>query len=210
MRRPNHDQAIRLVVCHHQPEEALRLVVSLGLVGLVPMLAVNADHAEQLAGADVDAVLRVEENYAELRLHEPDQPLLSRWSCDGAAEIETALTVRDLMMRAGRSRTLVCGPLEIQPRLFTASWHGRPLRLSPIQLRLLSLLVAARGEVVTRQQIAARVFGDTFDRTGDRLDAHVRRLRHLLERDPSHPRFLLTVRGEGLRLADPGHEDQSA
>jgi DNA-binding winged helix-turn-helix (wHTH) protein len=207
MRRHNHEQAIRLVVRHDQPEEAWRLVVSLGLVGLVPMLAVDADHAERLADADVDGLLRVDDDYAELRLVEPDWPLLSRWLCQGQAEIQTALTVRDLMMRAGRCRTLVWGPLEIQPRLFTASWHGRPLALSPIQLRLLSLLVGAGGEVVTRQQIAARVFGDTFDRTGDRLDAHVRRIRHLLEEDPSHPRFLLTVRGEGLRLGEPDADE---
>jgi two-component system response regulator RegX3 len=37
----------------------------------------------------------------------------------------------------------------------------------------------------------------------ERLFAHIRRIRKKIEPAPSHPAFLLTVRGEGFRLADP-------
>jgi hypothetical protein len=197
----NHNR-IRIIVLHDKPEAALGLVETLGFVDLLPLLAVTPEHADRLADCDVEGILRLQSGAAELTLEGVGRPLLRRWSLNGQSDIQVALTVRDLMLKAGRSRSLVWGPLEIHPRLFRAFWLGKPLRLSPLQLRLMTLLVAAEGEVVTRQQIAARVFGDTFDRSGDRLDAHVRRLRQLLEEDPAHPRFLLTVRGEGLRLGD--------
>ena len=38
---------------------------------------------------------------------------------------------------------------------------------------------------------------------GERLIAHIRRIRARIESDPSHPQFLLTARGVGFRLADP-------
>jgi DNA-binding winged helix-turn-helix (wHTH) protein len=197
---------IRIIVLHEKPEAALGLVETLGFVDLLPLLAVTPEHAERLADCDVEGILRLQSGAAELSLEDTGRPLLRRWSLHGQSDIQIALTVRDLMLKAGRRRSMVWGPLEIHPRLFRASWLGKPLRLSPLQLRLMTLLVAAEGEVVTRQQIAARVFGDSFDRSGDRLDAHVRRLRQLLEEDPAHPRFLLTVRGEGLRLGDVSEE----
>lgn len=208
VRRPRNDDAwdshnrIRLIVLHDKPEAALGLVETLGYVDLLPLLAVTPDHAEQLADCDAEGVLRIRSGVAELSLEDPEQSLLGRWPMSGQSDIQVALAVRDLLLKAGRRRTLVWGPLEIHPRLYRASWYGAPLQLSPLQLRLMSLLAASAPEVVTRQHIAARVFGDTFDRSGDRLDAHVRRLRHLLEDDPSRPRFLLTVRGEGLRLGE--------
>ncbi|GAA1595361.1 hypothetical protein GCM10009789_56720 [Kribbella sancticallisti] len=197
----NHNR-IRLIVLHEKPEAALGLIETLGFVDLLPLLAVTPEHADRLADCDVEGILRIQAGAAELSLEDAGHPVLRRWTLLGQSDIQVALTVRDLMIKAGRSRSLVWGPLEIHPRLFRAFWMGAPLQLSPLQLRLMTLLVAAEGEVVTRQQIAARVFGDSFDRSGDRLDAHVRRLRQLLEDDPAHPRFLLTVRGEGLRLGD--------
>ncbi|MEU4395523.1 winged helix-turn-helix domain-containing protein [Kribbella sp. NPDC023855] len=212
MRRTQGEQSwrdhnrIRIIVLHDKPEAALGLVETLGFVDLLPLLAVTPEHAERLADCDVEGILRLQSGAAELSLEDTGRPLLRRWSLNGQSDIQIALTVRDLMLKAGRRRSMVWGPLEIHPRLFRASWLGKPLQLSPLQLRLMTLLVAAEGEVVTRQQIAARVFGDSFDRSGDRLDAHVRRLRQLLEEDPAHPRFLLTVRGEGLRLGDVSEE----
>ncbi|WP_433007069.1 winged helix-turn-helix domain-containing protein [Kribbella sp. CA-294648] len=208
MRRTQGEQSwrdhnrIRIIVLHEKPEAALGLVETLGFVDLLPLLAVTPEHAERLADCDVEGILRLQSGSAELSLEDTGRPLLRRWSLNGQSDIQIALTVRDLMLKAGRSRSMVWGPLEIHPRLFRAFWLGQPVQLSPLQLRLMTLLVAAEGEVVTRQQIAARVFGDSFDRSGDRLDAHVRRLRQLLEEDPAHPRYLLTVRGEGLRLGD--------
>ena len=199
---PSRDDRIRVVVLHDRPKLALGLVETLTFVELLPLFAMNGDHADLLMACDVDGQLTISAGTAKLSLADPHGTLLRRWRCDQQSDIQVALTVRELMQKAGLSRTISWGPLTIRPRLFEATMYGRRLSLSPLQLRLLTLLTAAGGEVVTRQQIAARVFGDSFDRSGDRLDAHVRRLRQLLEVDPAHPRFLLTVRGEGLRLAN--------
>jgi hypothetical protein len=208
--RAKENNRIKVVVLHDRPEAAVGLIETLTFVDLLPLFAVTSEHADLIATCDVDGRLLIDSGVAELTLADPCRTLLRRWQVGRGTDIQLALAVRDLMLRAGRSRILVWGPLRIQPRLFEATLHGRRLVLSPLQLRLLTLLAAANGEVVARQQIAARVFGDTFDRSGDRLDAHVRRLRQILEDDPAHPRFLLTVRGEGLRLADLDEDDRLA
>ena len=73
------------------------------------------------------------------------------------------------------------------------------VHLTRTEFRLLVQLVAARGRVVTREQLLQRVWG--YDYFGDTrlLDVHVRRLRRKVERNPDRPECVLTVRGRGYR-----------
>ncbi|HSK61804.1 MAG TPA: response regulator transcription factor [Actinomycetospora sp.] len=77
---------------------------------------------------------------------------------------------------------------------------GRPLHLTHTEFRLLVELTAARGHVVTREQLLQRVWG--YDYFGDTrlLDVHIRRLRRKIEPDPDDPTLVLTVRGSGYRV----------
>jgi two-component system, OmpR family, KDP operon response regulator KdpE len=93
------------------------------------------------------------------------------------------------------------GPLELNLSRRSASWCGEPLELTPTQLRILGVLVEAHGAVVTSQDLSRLVWQTAIDDRG-RVFAHIRRIRKRIERDPAHPCFLLTVRGEGFRLAD--------
>lgn len=77
--------------------------------------------------------------------------------------------------------------------------------LSVSQFRLLELLYDQQGRVVSRQDLAATVWGEdqAFDVSEQALDALVRRLRERIANiDPKHE-YIVTVRGHGLRLENP-------
>lgn len=94
-----------------------------------------------------------------------------------------------------------CGPLRLEPSRRQAWWRREPLELTPVQFRILTVLAGASGAVVTNRELARRVWGSEGHLDGERIFAHIRRIRKKIERDPTNPCFLLTVRGEGFRLA---------
>jgi DNA-binding response OmpR family regulator len=99
-------------------------------------------------------------------------------------------------------RVLQWGPLRMDVGRREAWWAARRLPLTSMQFRLLATLVLAEGCVVPTLEVSRRAFGSAVAHDGERVHAHVRRIRKLIEADPSNPRFLLTVRGEGFRLAN--------
>jgi DNA-binding winged helix-turn-helix (wHTH) protein len=95
------------------------------------------------------------------------------------------------------------GPLLLDGRSRRAFWEEREIRLTTHQFRAMSLLCQARGGMVSIEALSARLYGDRVGADRKRVVAHIRRVRRLIEVDPARPLFLLTVRGEGFRLADP-------
>jgi DNA-binding response OmpR family regulator len=98
-------------------------------------------------------------------------------------------------------RLLRHGALELDEARRTARWHGRDVRLTKLQHRILVALLEADGAVLSRAELERRAYGTTMVNGGDRVVTQVRRIREKLEPDPGRPDFLLTVRGEGFRLA---------
>ena len=66
---------------------------------------------------------------------------------------------------------------------------------------LLRTLWENRGRIVTIDSLCAALWDGPLIGYDNALMVHIRRLREKLEDDPSHPRYLLTVRGLGYRLA---------
>jgi len=78
------------------------------------------------------------------------------------------------------------------------------VRLEKQPMELLILLVARSGQLVTRDEIAATLWGDDVFVDIDRnINSIVRKLRRALKDDPDHPRFLETVIGKGYRFVGP-------
>jgi Tol biopolymer transport system component/DNA-binding winged helix-turn-helix (wHTH) protein len=78
---------------------------------------------------------------------------------------------------------------------------GQPVRLARIPMELLLLLVEQPGQLVTREQIAERIWGKAvFLDIDNGINAVIRRIRLILEDDPEQPRFILTVVGRGYRF----------
>lgn len=82
--------------------------------------------------------------------------------------------------------------------------EGRELTLTAAEYKLLQALLGSPGRVFSREELLGRIceHGETvIDRV---IDVHIGKLRQKLGDDPSAPRYILTVRGFGYRLADAG------
>lgn len=99
---------------------------------------------------------------------------------------------------AGRA---TLGEVRIDLRGHEVTRAGERLTLSPVEFRLLEYLIERRGAVVTREELLENVWslnGDTLSRT---VDVHIAGLRKKIEADSRYPRWLLTVKGAGYKLA---------
>jgi DNA-binding response OmpR family regulator len=93
------------------------------------------------------------------------------------------------------------GDLVIDRGLRSVTLEGKQLDLRPREFDLLAHLAANPGRVYTRDQLLQDVWG--FEYAGDTrtVDVHVRWLRLKIEKDPSKPTLLGTVRGVGYRIS---------
>lgn len=78
---------------------------------------------------------------------------------------------------------------------------GAEVHLTPIEYRLLSVLVANAGRVLTHRQLLREVWGPSHSEQSHYLRIYMGHLRQKLEADPAQPRYLLTETAIGYRLA---------
>ncbi len=118
---------------------------------------------------------------------------------------ELAARIRALLRRArstdGGPVSLSFGDLEILPEAGVVRRDGEEVHLTRTEFLLLCELAANSGKVLSREQLLERVWSYDYFGDGRLVDVHVRRLRTKVERDPSDPRHVLTVRGLGYKLA---------
>jgi TolB-like protein/DNA-binding winged helix-turn-helix (wHTH) protein/Flp pilus assembly protein TadD len=92
--------------------------------------------------------------------------------------------------------------LDLSPRRLRRG--SRVLKLERIPLEILILLLEHRGEIVSREKIVARVWGnDVFLDTDNSIRGAIRKLRQALKDDSETPRFIQTVTGRGYRFIAP-------
>jgi TolB-like protein/DNA-binding winged helix-turn-helix (wHTH) protein/Tfp pilus assembly protein PilF len=84
------------------------------------------------------------------------------------------------------------------------SRSGRVLKLERIPMEVLLLLVQKRGQPVTREQIAEKIWGkDVHLDTDNSINGAVRKIRQVLKDDSEQPRFIQTITGQGYRFIAP-------
>jgi len=79
--------------------------------------------------------------------------------------------------------------------------NGKEIHLTPIEYKLLTMLVRHAGKVVTHQQLLREVWGPAHTEQAHYARVYMAHLRHKLEAEPTRPRYLLTEPGVGYRLA---------
>lgn len=77
---------------------------------------------------------------------------------------------------------------------------GQEVHLTPIEYRLLSVLIANAGRVLTHRQLLREVWGPSHSEQNHYLRIYMGHLRQKLEADPAQPRHLLTETAVGYRL----------
>jgi DNA-binding response OmpR family regulator len=167
-----------------------------------------------LADADLVALVRIAYGQADLPILilRPDgapPTATSDWvdlelpyNAPTAGLVERGLALIQISLPVELPATLIWGPLELDIKTRQSRWNGALIGLTSAQFRIMEVLVLAAGGVVTWQQLSRRVWGPGVFKDSERILAHVLRIRKKLGSDGLRPSFLLTVRGEGYRLAE--------
>lgn len=99
------------------------------------------------------------------------------------------------------------GDVRIDMSLRTVQKAGRDIHLTPTEYRLLCLLAANEGKVLTHHQLLTDVWGPSRSKDGHYLRVYMGHLRQKLESDPARPRHILTEPAVGYRLVQkPRHQ----
>jgi DNA-binding response OmpR family regulator len=118
---------------------------------------------------------------------------------------ELAARIRALLRRSRPDQEggtiLSFGDVEIEPDAGVVRRSGQEVHCTRTEFRLLRELADHPGKVLSRETLLERVWGYDYFGDGRLVDVHVRRLRTKVEPDPANPRFILTVRGMGYKLA---------
>ncbi len=77
---------------------------------------------------------------------------------------------------------------------------GKPINLTPVEFKLLGVLVREPNRVFTRTQLIEKVLGYDFEGYDRTIDVHILNLRRKLEPDANYPRYIKTVYGSGYKF----------
>lgn len=121
----------------------------------------------------------------------------------GVAELLARVRANMRRIRAERSTTGALfrfGEVEIDFSARIVRRQGREVHLTPIEYRLLSVLTANAGRVLTHRHLLREVWGPSHADSTHYLRVYMGNLRQKLEDDPAQPSHLLTESGVGYRL----------
>src|SRR5690606_14822452 len=112
--------------------------------------------------------------------------------------------VRAVLRRAPSARVIVdrleSGDLVLDLIARRVTRDGEEVRMTHKEFDLLATLMRNQGAVLSRDLLLERVWGYDYSGQTKTVDVHVRWLREKIERDPSHPQRIVTVRGVGYRF----------
>jgi two-component system, OmpR family, KDP operon response regulator KdpE len=101
---------------------------------------------------------------------------------------------------AGLGPIFQFGDVTVDMSLRTVLKGGVAVHLTPIEYRLLGLLIVNSGKVLTHRQILREVWGPTHAQDGHYVRVYMGHLRHKLEDDPAQPKHIVTETAVGYRL----------
>ncbi len=116
------------------------------------------------------------------------------------ARIRVALRHRALRFAGQRETVFTLDELKVDLSSRQVFLKDEEIHLTPIEYRLLTVLIKYAGKVVTHTQLLKEVWGPTYADQQQYLHVYMAQLRKKLEADPARPRFLINEPGVGYRL----------
>lgn len=154
------------------------------------MLTARAEETDRLIGLELGADDYVVKPFSPRELTARVRAVLRRTNpvteASGPAQDEV-LEVGDLRLDTARRQ---------------ASLRGQPIDLTAVQFDLLTVMARQPGRVFSRMQLLDAVQGEAYEGYERTIDAHVKNLRKAMGDNSRAPRYILTVRGVGYKLAD--------
>ncbi len=94
------------------------------------------------------------------------------------------------------------GGLVIDPEAYSVTLDEQPIQVTPIEFKILELLMTNPGKAYSREALLDQVWGTSYEGYERNIDPHVMRLRAKVEPDPAKPTYVLTVWGIGYKFND--------
>ena len=159
----------------------VRIMSSIGII----MLTARGEDVDKIVGLELGADDYVVKPFSAGELIARIRAILRRGRAHGA---RTAIEV---------------GRIRLEPDARAVTRSGEPVTLAAREFDLLACLMRNAGRVLRREEIMDEVWDSHWFGSTKTLDVHIAWLRKKLEDDPSHPRYITTIRGVGFRFAAP-------
>jgi DNA-binding response OmpR family regulator len=149
------------------------------------MLTAKAGEADRIVGLEMGA-----DDY----LAKPFSPR------EMVARVRAILRRANIAANADLPSAYERGDLRIDFTTYEVFVRGKPAKLTLKEFELLRFLIHNPNRVLSRDQLLDRVWGGETFVTPRTVDVHIRRLRKAIEKDDSHPKWILTLRGVGYKF----------
>ncbi len=94
------------------------------------------------------------------------------------------------------------GRIELNFQSYTANENENPVQMSHKEFEILNYLWKHRNKTVSRDDLLEKIWGYEESPTTRTVDNFIVKLRQKIEKDPNHPRIIITVHGIGYKLID--------
>ena len=157
----------------------------------VIMLTAKSEEIDKITGLNIGADDYVTKPFAPMELMARVNSQLRRYrkfreALEGKAEVR-------------QDNVLVVGGLELDEEKASVTADGNPVKLTPLEFKVLALLMKYPGRVFSADELYERVWNEKAITT-DTVMVHIRKIREKIERDPKNPRYLKVVWGVGYKI----------
>jgi two-component system, OmpR family, KDP operon response regulator KdpE len=153
----------------------------------VIMLTVRSEESDRIRGLEIGADDYMTKPFSPRELVTRVKALLRRSFTPAPARKTRIVVDDDLTIDFDKGEVLV---------------RGRKVTLRPTEYRLLYHLVNNAGRLMTHETLLSKVWGPEYRDEAHYLRLYITYLRQKLERDPAHPKYILTERGMGYRFRE--------
>lgn len=109
--------------------------------------------------------------------------------------------IHNVLNRYDQNKTIETDGLKINLSAGEISRDGREISLTPMEFHLLKIFINNRGKMLSREYLLDEIVDIAGDYVNaNTLNVYIKRLRQKIERDPSDPVVIQTVRGIGYRM----------
>lgn len=116
--------------------------------------------------------------------------------------VEIVARVKAQLRRAERisGSVLTVRELTLDTASFQLTKSGQPIPLTPMEYKILAMLMRSPGRIFTKIQLYEGAIGNYFEGDDNTMMVHISKLREKIEDDPKNPRHIITVRGLGYKI----------
>ena len=155
----------------------------------VIMLSAKSEEIDKVTGLNIGADDYVTKPFAPMEL---------------LARVNSQLRRYERYLKASSSgsmgsHTYTIGGLELNEDTVTVTVDGSPVKLTPLEFKILALLMKNPGRVFSAEEIYERVWNECAINT-ETIMVHIRNIRAKIEYDPKNPKYLKVVWGVGYKI----------